>query len=319
MSKLRIYVDFAMPPEARELLQKEAQPHELAFSRPSGGEGADPGLQEADVAFGQPDPQALAEAPSLKWVQISSSGITRYDNEAFRSAMKERGIAVCNSASVFNEPCAAHVLGFMLAQARLLPRALQARDGFGSDEWSELRNGCVDLREQTAVLVGYGAIAKRLAEMLAPFSMNLVACRRNPRGDEGMRTLTPDELADVLPSCDHVVDVLPESEETRGFFDSQCFTKCKPGAIFYNIGRGATVDQGALLSALQSGRIAAAWLDVTDPEPLPADHPLRSEPSCHITPHVAGGHRCEALSVVRHFLSNLNRLAKKEPLQDRVM
>jgi phosphoglycerate dehydrogenase-like enzyme len=93
----------------------------------------------------------------------------------------------------------------------------------------------------------------------------------------------------------------------------------KPGAIFYNIGRGATVDQAALSDALHSGRLSAAWLDVTDPEPLPEDHPLLATPNCFITPHTAGGHVDEGRSIVKHFLENLGRFTRGEPLIDRVM
>ena len=93
----------------------------------------------------------------------------------------------------------------------------------------------------------------------------------------------------------------------------------KPGAVFYNIGRGTTVDQAALVTTLNSGRLAAAWLDVTDPEPLPPGHPLLSAPNCHLTPHIAGGHRNEAESLVRHFLDNFQRFVAGTPLQDRVI
>ena len=93
----------------------------------------------------------------------------------------------------------------------------------------------------------------------------------------------------------------------------------KSGAVFYNIGRGTTVDQAALLDALRSGRLAASWLDVTDPEPLPDNHPLWAEPQCFITPHVAGGHAEEAKTLVRHFLKNLDRFVHGLPLLDRVM
>jgi phosphoglycerate dehydrogenase-like enzyme len=93
----------------------------------------------------------------------------------------------------------------------------------------------------------------------------------------------------------------------------------KPGAVFYNIGRGTTVDQDALLAALRSGKLAAAWLDVTEPEPLPDDHPLRAEANCFITPHIAGGHANEAETLVRHFLENFKRYQDGSPLLDRVM
>jgi phosphoglycerate dehydrogenase-like enzyme len=116
-----------------------------------------------------------------------------------------------------------------------------------------------------------------------------------------------------------VVNILPDSPATRGFFDSDRFSQFKPGAVFYNIGRGTTVHQEALLKALRSERLHAAWLDVTEPEPLPDSHPLRSERNCFITPHLAGGHQNEAGTLVRHFLANLNRFLRGEPLLDRVM
>jgi phosphoglycerate dehydrogenase-like enzyme len=93
----------------------------------------------------------------------------------------------------------------------------------------------------------------------------------------------------------------------------------KPRAAFYNIGRGTTADQSALRDALRSGRIGAAWLDVTEPEPLPNDHPLRKEPNCFITPHIAGGHAGEAKTLVRHFLQNFERFLRGDPLLDRIM
>jgi phosphoglycerate dehydrogenase-like enzyme len=93
----------------------------------------------------------------------------------------------------------------------------------------------------------------------------------------------------------------------------------QPGSVFYNIGRGTTVDQNALREALRSGRLQAAWLDVTDPEPLPEDHPLWREPNCFITPHVAGGQRDEVKTLVRHFVDNFQRFVRGTPLFDRVM
>ena len=115
------------------------------------------------------------------------------------------------------------------------------------------------------------------------------------------------------------MNILPAAAGTEGYFDAGRLAKMKPGAIFYNIGRGTTVDQAALRSALESGRLAAAYLDVTDPEPLPPDHPLWSAPNCYITPHTAGGHRQEVERLAAHFLNNLKRFEAGEPLADRVI
>jgi phosphoglycerate dehydrogenase-like enzyme len=101
--------------------------------------------------------------------------------------------------------------------------------------------------------------------------------------------------------------------------DGKCFAAMKPGAVFYNVGRGTTVNQAALIAALESGQVGAAYLDVTEPEPLPPDHPLWAAPNCFITPHVAGGHQDEDAHLVRHFVSNLRRFEAGEPLVDVVM
>jgi phosphoglycerate dehydrogenase-like enzyme len=127
-----------------------------------------------------------------------------------------------------------------------------------------------------------------------------------------------DRIEELLPDADHIVNVLPASQATTGFIDAQKLAKMKPTTVLYNIGRGDTVDQGALIDALSHERLAAAYLDVTSPEPLPTDHPLWSAPNCYITPHTAGGHHDELDRLITHFLSNLQKFVAGTPLQDRV-
>jgi phosphoglycerate dehydrogenase-like enzyme len=320
----RIFADLPLTASAQRLLEEGAAAHELIVSSsPSSSMLAsartDPRLESAQILFGQPDPAAIARAPHVKWIQISSSGITRYDNPEFRAQMAARQIPVCNSAHVFAESCALHVLSFMLAHARQLPTALKSRHPHGESDWHTLRGSCMPLADQTVLILGFGAIGERLAEMLAPHKMRVLAHRRRARGDEKVPVVPPEGLADALAEADHIVNILPDSRQTRNFFDGPRFLRCKPGAIFYNIGRGGTVDQDALHAALNSGRISTAWLDVTEPEPLPAGHLLLSHPHCFITPHIAGGHTDEVGHIVRHFLENLDRFITGRPLHDRVM
>jgi phosphoglycerate dehydrogenase-like enzyme len=324
MNKLRIFVDFAVTPEVLELLQAGTQGHELVFPKTPvtsvlARAERDPQFATVDIAFGQPEPAAIAEAGRLQWIHISTSGITRYDNPQFRALVAERKIPVTNSASVYNEACAVHALSFMVAQARKLPRALETRAASGTKDWKEIRGTSGTLRGETVLILGYGAIGQRLAELLRPFDMQVMAYRRKPRGDEGLPVITAEQLPRALAAADHIVNILPDNLETRHFFDASRFAMCKPGAIFYNIGRGTTVNQDALLDALRSGQIEAAWLDVTEPEPLPDEHPLRKEPNCFITPHVAGGHCGETKTLVCHFLRNFERFVRGQPLLDRVM
>lgn len=276
-------------------------------------------LDGATIAFGQPDPSAILASGSIRWVHISSAGITRYDTPEFRAALKAREIVLTNSSSVYSEPCAEHLLAFMLAAGRNLPASLATRCEHRAPRWQELRETCPLLTGQSAVLLGYGAIARRMVELLAPFRMKLTGYRRTPRGDEGIPMVSEAELPVALAGADHVLNILPDSAETLGFFDATRLMQIRRGAVFYNIGRGTTVDQFALAAALRSGHLNAAWLDVTDPEPLPADHPLLEVERCYITPHVGGGHLGERDELVRHFLENLARFQKGEGLLDRVI
>jgi len=322
---LRIHVDFTLPEDALALLRERTQGHQLLFAeRPAasvlGAATTDPAFALADIAFGQPDPSAVAVAPALKWIQLSTSGYTRYDSAEFRALVARRNIPVCNAAQVYAEACAVHAASFILAQARNLPRALRSREPHASPAWKDIRTAGTTLQGSTILIVGFGTIGRRLAEMLRPFGVKVLAYRRNARGDEGVPVVTDAQLAHVLAhDVDHVVNILPDSPSSRGFFNASRFGAMKPGAIFHNIGRGTTVDQDALAHALRSGRLAAAWLDVTEPEPLPDGHPLLTAPNCHITPHIAGGHRGESLTLVRHFLANLERFTRGETLVDRVM
>lgn len=323
MDPLRIYVDLALPADAHTLLAAGTAGHRLIqpaspVTSVLAQSDPDPQFEAVDIAFGQPSVAAIVRAPQLRWIHISSAGITRYDTPEFRALAAGRGVPLTNSSSVYDEACAVHALSFLLAQVRQLPRALCARPANGTAEWNGLRAASGTLRGAHILLIGMGAIGKRLAELLQPFGVRVTAHRRRPRGDEGIPVVGNDELAGALATADHVVNLLPEGPGTRGFFGPERFSTLRAGAAFYNLGRGATVNQEALLAALRSGRLGAAWLDVTDPEPLPDDHPLRLEPNCFITPHTAGGHAGEATTLVRHFLDNFGRFVRGDALRDRV-
>jgi phosphoglycerate dehydrogenase-like enzyme len=275
-------------------------------------------LAEADIAFGQPDPVQIIELPKLKWIHLSSAGYTRYDTPKIRAALKNRGAMLTNSSSVFSEPCAQHALAFMLSGARQLPAAFANQAGGHGWPINQLRMQSHLLTEQTVLILSLGSIARRLVELLTPLRMKMMAVRQTPRGDETIPTYPNTELDRLLPRADHVMNILPDSPSTQRFFNAKRFALLKPGAIFYNIGRGTTVDQTALLTALKTGNLTA-YLDVTDPEPLPPEHPLWSAPNCHITPHTAGGHAAEFSAMVQHFVENLRRFESGLGLRDRVM
>ena len=321
---MKVFTDLQAPPELIGWLRESIAPHELLL--PAQGAASvladlptDPLMQQADIVLGQPRVDAVLSSPNLKWLQVSTAGYTRYDTPEFRAEMKARGIAVSNSSHVYDDPCAEHVLAFMLANARQLPRGLATRCANGTPEWLALRRDSRLLQGQSLLIAGYGAIAERLIELLEPFRMSITALRRQARGDEKVPVIPPDQAAAALGDADHVINILPDNPGSLRWFDAARFAQMKPGATFYNIGRGTTVNQDDLAAALKSGHLAAAWLDVTDPEPLPDDHVLWTCENCHITPHTAGGQFDETRVLIGRFLENFQRHLAGQPLVDRIM
>jgi phosphoglycerate dehydrogenase-like enzyme len=315
MNSLRIWTNFPPLRQDAASLVRAVAPREVIIS---GTRGPDPSLAGADIAFGQPDPGQLIDLPQLKWVHLNTAGYTPYDRQNLRDVLRARGIPLTNSSSVFDQPCAEHVLAMILSLSRGLPQALD-NQRFSRD-WPAiaLRDSSRLLGGQTILLVGFGAIGRRLADLLAPFKANVVGFRRKPRGDEPIPCHDISTINQWLPSADHVVNLLPASHSTDQFFDADRFAKMKHSSFFYNIGRGTTVDQMALRVVLETRTIHAAYLDVMTPEPLPPDDPLWTTPHCYITPHTAGGHLEENQRVVEHFVENLRRFERSEPLYDRV-
>jgi phosphoglycerate dehydrogenase-like enzyme len=321
--RLQIWCNLLLPDSARRALEDGVTGHRLVYAKrvtPSNLDTSPPDadLLGSDVAFGKPNPRDIIESPKVKWVHLSAAGYTPYDRSDLRSALHERGGAMTNSSSVYAEPCAQHVLAMMLALSRRLPQAALDQQERKWD-YLPLRARSRLLRGESVAIVGFGAIGRRLVEILAPFEMKITSVRRAPRGDEAMPTLPMERAAAAIATADHVVNLLPAGANTNEFFDAALIGQFKRGAIFYNVGRGSTVDQAALLDALRSGQLAAAYLDVTNPEPLPADDPLWTAPNCHITPHSAGGHADEYDRLVRHFLENLDRYLTGRPLIDRIV
>jgi phosphoglycerate dehydrogenase-like enzyme len=275
--------------------------------------------KDAEVIFGQPEVAALEQCTRLRWVHLESAGYERFDSPEVFEMLKRRDIVVTTSSHVYDEPCAEHALAFILAFARGLPVSLEAQLGERTWHHLEIRAGLPRLDGSHALLLGFGAIAHRLVELLTPLRMRIKAVRRRVTGEEPVPVFTYSDLPRLLAEADHVVDLLPANASTRGFMNAERFAAMKEGAVFYNIGRGTTVDQSALFESLGSGHLGGAYLDVTDPEPLPPDHPLWSAPNCYITPHTAGGHVDERERLVRHFIDNLFRFTNGERLLDRIV
>lgn len=309
--------------ETRQLIEG-TRGHKLVFSPFASANvlvagKPDPAMADADIAFGQPDPSQCLSLDRLRWVEVTTAGYSRYDTVEFREQFRARGQAFTNMSDVFADSCAHHTLAMMLALGR---RLLDShRDQLTDHSWhyTERRYDSRLLNGQTVLLLGYGAIGRRLTELLAPFRMSILAVRRQTRSERGVRVIPEESLSSALAQADHVINILPDNEGTRNFVNARRFACFKPGSRFYNIGRGTTVDHRALIDALNSRRIAEAYLDVFEVEPLPPSDPLWTTPHCYITPHTAGGRADQDAAIVSHFLRNLAAFTRGEPLLDRVV
>jgi len=324
--KLTIWCNAALSSPAENLLVAGLAEHRLVFAEKRSASvlvagASDAMFAEADIVFGQPDATDCLRRKRIKWVAVTSAGYGRYDTPEFLETFRARGSAFTTSSTVFAEPCAQHVLAMMLALGRQL--LASHAEQLGDKQWKffEHRAGSVLMNGQTVLLLGYGTIARRLTELLAPFGMKIYAVRRKTHSERGVHIIAEDRVTAVLAEADHVVNLLPDNEATRNYVNARRLGACKPGARFYNIGRGTTVDERALMQSLESGRLGAAYLDVFAEEPLPPSSPLWTARNCFITPHTAGGRSDQDVALVKHFLANFAAFAeeRRETMTDRVV
>ena len=311
-----------LTPDEAEWLRVQIGPHELLIAQATASNlvsgASDPACRGADVCLGQPAVEDVLGSSTLRWIHLTSAGYTRYDREDVKASLTARDAVLTNSSGVYDDPCAQQVLAFMLEQSRFLHGCLRLQD---EQDWAyvEMRRRQRVLTGQSAVVVGYGAIGRRLVELLSPFRMDLKAVRRTVSGQEEIPTFPVSELEEHLGDADHVINLLPANTSTERIFNGSAFGRIKKGATFYNVGRGDTVEQHALVEALKIGQVGAAYLDVTSPEPLPKGDPLWTAPNVYITPHVAGGVQDESQRLLDHFLGNLKRFGAGVNLMDRII
>ncbi len=228
----------------------------------------------------------LAAATNLRWAQSWSAGVDRY--LGLEGLMTNDAIAFTNMKGAHGPVIAEHVFGMLL----FLRRDLGAfHDAQREARWDRRAGeGQTALAETTLLVVGMGGIGREIAKRGHGFDMDVLATVRTPREapDYVDELGVAADLDRFLARADVVAIALPLTDETRGLFDAERLALMKPGAVLINIARGPIVDSAALVASLESGHLAGACLDVTDPEPLPADSPLWAMENVVITPHVAG-------------------------------
>jgi phosphoglycerate dehydrogenase-like enzyme len=255
--------------------------------------------------------RALDGASRLRWIQSASDGV---DGLLF-PALAEADVAVTNARGVFDEPIAEWVIAAIGAFTTGLHGSVvdQAR-GVWVDGRQRAR-----LAGQHLVVIGPGPIGRATARRARALGMTVEAVGRRARRDDDLgEVAAPDGLHAALARADHVLDALPLTQETCGMIDAAAIAAMRTSAHFYNVGRGATVDEPSLIDALRGGAIAGAALDVFEQEPLPAASPLWSMPNVIVSPHICGDVGGWEETVVALFVDNLRRFVDGEPLRNPV-
>jgi len=275
---------------------------------------ADPALlARVEAAFGGLRAEDLPGATSLRWLQTLGAGV---DGLPLRE-LRARGVTVTNASGIHAEPIAEHVFGMLLALTRRLP---EARDRQRERRWRPYDRAELGLLlGRTLGLWGVGAIGVKCAEVGRALGMRPIGLRRSGEPHPALDAVySPAQTAEFLAECDVLVNSLPLTPATRHAMGWAEFAALKPGAVVVNVGRGATIHTDALIAALREGRVGAALLDVTDPEPLPPDHPLWAMPNVHLTAHYAGAHPGYVERAGEIFLENLRRRREGRPLANLV-
>jgi phosphoglycerate dehydrogenase-like enzyme len=242
---------------------------------------------DADAVFGFCSERLLAVAPRLRWVQMFAAGVEECVSVP---AMRDRGILLTNMQHVSGPVIAEHVVSMMLAFARGLQFFIPERQ---AGRWTgglppSVR--MITIEGKNLLVVGLGGIGTEVARRAHALGMRVTATRASSREGPAFVSYVglPDELHKLAADADFIVNSTPLTPQTTGIFDVSFFDAAKQGSYFINVGRGASVVQADLVAALQSGHIAGAGLDVTEPEPLPASSPLWKMQNVIITPHVSG-------------------------------
>jgi phosphoglycerate dehydrogenase-like enzyme len=252
--------------------------------------------------------ETITAATSLKWLNSIYAGADHMPLDLLR----QRGTIFTNGAGINAITIAEYVVMGMLTLAKGYRDVVRAQD---RHEWLMDSPGKVELFGSSALLLGYGAIGQLVEARLRAFGVDVSVVRRTP----GPNSLTPDMWRARLGEFDWVILAVPATAETVGMIGTGEFAAMKPTATLINIARGEVVDQPALVAALQTGQIGHAFLDVTTPEPLPADDPLWTLSNAHISMHLSGRAQDKMFArAAERFLDNLVRWERGEPVTPQV-
>ena len=270
-----------LPALARPLIEAglppEIAPHWFTSREEAIDLVADADIAWVDMQRPEWTGEAAAAGARLKWLSTIYAGIDAFDADL----LKARGTILTNGVGINAIAVAEYAVMGMLAAAKRFDQVVRTAD---RREWPTDAPGKVELYETRALIVGYGTIGRMIGERLTAFGVEVTGVTRS--GRDG--TLTPDQWRDRIGTFDWIILAAPSTGDTHALIGAAELTAMKPGAWLINVARGDMIDQSALIEALEKRRIAGAFLDVVDPEPLPAEHPLWTAPNVIHSMHLSG-------------------------------
>lgn len=306
---MKILVVLPLNDRQKEKLSRNVRNQEFLYCPPE--EVTEEMISDVEVILGNVPPKLLPHAKALKWLQLNNAGTEGYCDGAL-----PKGAVLTNATGAYGLAISEHMVGVLFELCKKLN--LYARN---QREHIWRSEGHVRVVEGSRVLIiGLGDIGSAFARKMKGLGCRTVGIkRREGRKPEGVDDLyTLERLERQLPLADIVALSLPGNQDTYHMLNKERIAMLKPGAVILNVGRGITIDTEALTEALKEGRIAGAALDVTDPEPLPPDHPLWDMENVVITPHVSGGFSLpETLDQILDIcIANLECYLVKRPLRN---
>ena len=313
--KLTIIYDYYFRELSDELLQKikdAASGYTVFAIQQSVVDTAD--LIDSEIVFGRIPPHLLIKLPNLKWLHLGSAGANGMTD---KSLYANKSTILTKSSGTFGLSISEHIIGVMIALSRNFGYYYKKqRDG----QWCSTFPELLDISGSTVMVIGLGDIGTEVCEHLGSFGCNIIGFRRDTsKPHDTVSDVRPiSRLRESLPEADYVIICIPGTTETIKLFSHEEFDLMKNRAIIINVGRGMIIDSDALADALKQQKIAGAGLDVTEPEPLPEEHPLWSAPNLLITPHVAAASQVTTDRRVMVFLDLFKRYIAGQKLYNYV-
>ena len=268
--------------------------------------------KDADIFYGYCSEDLFPHFPNIKWIQSSSAGMDRH----MYPALRESDVLLTNAAGLYGTHVADQAFALLLGLARGIHESVRNQD---KHQWGGRRRApMIEIDGFKIGIVGMGGIGMQMAKRAKGFDMHVIAvdAYRTDKPDNVDELMPMDQLSSIMSQVDVVMIACPLTEETRGLINKDNLSVMQPTAFFINVARGPIVNEPDLIEILKDRKIAAAGLDVTEIEPLPAESPLWDLDNVIISPHSAGGSQHRMRRITEFFLDNLERYLRGEELKN---